>query len=138
MSVYSFRLNLMAPGGFDAHFSKLGSAKHRDEILEEDAEAPSQNDITSVVDQIEKDKQCLIYWYPEKARSFEPLKGKPSNKQVVLYLFLEIKDSKESTDVSFRYRVTLQGLTVVEVTKDPRMGYQVAKIAFASLAKERK
>jgi hypothetical protein len=138
MSVYSFRLNLMAPGGFEADFSKVGSAKHRDDILEDDAESPSQNDVTSVVDQIEKDKQCLIYWYPDKAHSFEPLKGKPSNKQVVLFLFLQIKDKKDTADASFRYRVTLQGLTVVDVTKDPRMGYQVVKIAFTSLAKERK
>jgi hypothetical protein len=75
-----------APGGFEADFSKVGSAKHRDDILEDDAESPSQNDVTSVVDQIEKDKQCLIYWYPDKAHSFEPLKEKPSNEQAVLFL----------------------------------------------------
>jgi hypothetical protein len=45
---------------------------------------------------------------------------------------------EKATEVTFRYQVTLQGLTVVDVSKDPRMGHQVAKIGFTTLAKERK
>ncbi len=137
MSVYSFRMHLMAPGGFDEPFSKVGTPKHRDQVLEDDDE-PSQSDVTSVLDQIKKDKQCQISWYPQNAHSFEPLKGKPSNKQVVLYLFLSIKDTKDSADVSFRYQATIQGLNVIDVTKDPRMGHQVVRIGFTSMTTERK
>ena len=139
MSVYSFSMNLTAPSGsFNTPFSKVGSPKHRDEILDEDDDPPSASDMSSVLDQIKKAKQCHIYWYPDKGHSFVPLKGKPSNRLVVLNLFLSIKDKKESAEASFRYQVTLQGLTVIDVTKDPRMGHQVVKIGFASMTYERK
>lgn len=137
MAVYSFRMKLVAPGAFEAPFAKIGSLKHRDSLLEEDDDAPNASDLSSVLDHLKEEKQCVIYWYPETGQSFQSLKGKPANRLVMLYLFMSIKENKDAAD-AFRYQVTVQGLTVTDVLADPRMGYQMVKLGFTSLTKERK